>query len=153
MIAAACVVLLTGCATGIHVTYSSDPPGATLYQGGQPMGMTPYTLTYQADETFKKGGCMLLQGTNVKWASGATAAIFSLNACQTVGWRQTYMFVRPDVAGRDVDANFALQLQRNGIMQQQNAVQFQQLQQMLTPPKPVVCNSQPWGFGTRTVCN
>jgi hypothetical protein len=34
--------------------------------------------------------------------------------------------------------NFALQLQRNGMMQQQNALI---LQQMLTPPTPVNCTT------------
>jgi len=141
---------LGGCATRINVTYRSDPPGATLYEEGRPMGMTPYTAWYEPDETFKNGGCRKFKGTSVKWASGATASIASLDACASNGWNQHYTFIRPDVPGRDVDMNFALQLQRNNIMQQQNAIQAMQA---LTPPKPVVCNTVPWGFGTRTVCN
>ena len=140
---------LTGCA-GLRIQYESDPPGATLYQDGQPMGITPYTLTYQPDENFKRGGCMSIRPTLVKWASGATASTGSgLTACKSTGSRQRYMFVRPNVPGRDVDMNFALQLQRNGIMQQQNALM---LQQLLTPPNPVNCTTT-YSFGiANTTC-
>lgn len=136
-------IFLAGCA-GLQIQYQSDPPGATLYQDGQPVGMTPYTLKYQPDEAFRNGGCMLVRPTEVKWASGATASTGgTLRACKSTGVQQTYMFIRPDMPGRDIDMNFALQIQRNGIMQQQNALI---LQQMLTPPKPVNCTTT-YSFG------
>lgn len=117
------VLLITafvaGCATQIRVDYISDPPGATLYDDGRPLGVTPVRLSYPADEAFKGGQCQDLKGTTAVWASGARAEVSSLNACRSVGWIQSYVFVRPDVPGREVDMNFALQLQRNGIMQQQ----------------------------------
>jgi hypothetical protein len=132
------VALLAGCAN-LQVQYQSDPPGATLYQDGQPIGMTPYTLTYQATEAFKNGGCMQIRPTEVKWASGASATTGGpLQACSASGYHQGYVFIRPDIPGRDVDVNFAMQLQRNQIMKQQNAIM---LQRLLAPPKPVNCTT------------
>jgi hypothetical protein len=144
------VALLTGCASQLRITYDSDPRGATLYQNGQPFGTTPVTLNYQADQTFRNGGCMALRGTEVKWASGASASISSLTACSSTGYQQLFTFMRPDVPGRDIDANFALQLQRNRIMQQSNAIQLYNA----TRPAPTVrCSSRQVGFTVQTVCN
>ena len=124
------LVALGGCAQ-LRVTYSSDPPGATLYQDGQPIGYMPYTLTYGSDvtEALKQGQCVGLRGTTAKWASGAEASVSSLTACPAYGLRQTYVFIRPDVPGREIDANFALQLQQGrvnaALMYQQNLIQQQ----------------------------
>lgn len=118
LLLASLALALGGCTT-LHVTYESDPQGATLYQDGQPFGQTPVTLTYQSDAGFQGGGCQSLKGTTVKWASGANASIAFLSACANVGRNQRFVFVRPDGPGREIDANFALQSQRNNIMQQQ----------------------------------
>ena len=101
------LVLLTGCA-GLQVDYVSDPPGATLYEGGKMLGVTPARINYQPDQTFTAGGCMKLNGTELKWASGATVSIDFLSVCKKQGTLQHYVFNRPDVPGRDVDMNYAL---------------------------------------------
>lgn len=113
------VVVLAGCASGLRVVYHADPQGATLYQDGRAMGQTPMELTYQPEQAFKSGGCQQLRGTEVKWASGATAAISSLQVCAHQGWLQHYKFNRPDAPGRDIDLNYALQLERNAILRSQ----------------------------------
>ena len=117
--AIALLALLTGCATGIRVDYGSDPIGATVYEDGRSLGTTPMSVRYEPDETFKRGGCMRTKGTSAVWASGARAQISYLELCASRGMVQNYVYGRPDVPGREIDANFALQLQRNAIMRQQ----------------------------------
>lgn len=144
------ILCVSGCATtSMRVTYLSDPPGATLYQDGRPVGVTPVQLTYQTDEAFKKGGCMTLRGTTVKWASGAVAEVSSLNACSSTGRRQEFMFIRPDVPGRDIDMNYALQRDRNQIMRRQaDAAALNATK----PPKPMNCSSFVTGNVINTHC-
>lgn len=128
-------MIATGCATRIQVDYLSDPPGATLYEAGRPVGVTPMSVTYEPEASFKAGGCQRARGTSVTWASGAKAEIGYLELCNRTGWQQHYIFRRPDVPGRDVDMNYALQRQRNAIMQQQaDALTIK----ALTPPPPPV---------------
>ena len=155
------LMLLTGC-VGLQVDYGSDPPGATLYQDGQVIGVTPARITYEPDQTFSSGGCMNLRGTAVKWASGAAAQISFLSVCKSLGTLQHYVFNRPDVPGRDIDANYALQLQRNGIMRSQadaaNTAATLQIMRALQPPAPafnppVNCRSYRVGNEIRTDCN
>ena len=81
---------LFGCATPIsqiQVQYLSDPPGATLYSQGNVLGVTPATMFYSPDLTFKNGGCIVASGTNVVWASGAKAQLDSLRLCAITGWQ------------------------------------------------------------------
>lgn len=35
------VILISGCANILKITYNSDPPGAILYQGDNQIGYTP----------------------------------------------------------------------------------------------------------------
>ena len=51
----AALLLLGGCSS-LRIQYQSDPPGATLYEDGRPVGLTPFSLKYQPDETFRNGG-------------------------------------------------------------------------------------------------
>lgn len=157
-------MLSAGCASGLRVTYYSDPPGATIYQGAQAMGQAPVTLTYRIEDSFKAGGCQRVQGTNAKWASGATAAIAYLDACSVIGDGQQYVFNRPDMAGREIDMNYALQLERNGILRQQaqaaDTAATIQLMNALNPPRPapafpmpIHCQSYRVGNQVNTNCN
>lgn len=128
------VLMLGACASSLKVTYQSDPPGAALYQGSQMVGYTPYVLEYQVSDDDRKRGAKLLHGTTVKWASGATAQVPSLNADLTrFGLNQQFTFQRPDsYPGRDIDMQFALKLQELAIMRQQaNAQQNQAYWQMV----------------------
>jgi hypothetical protein len=134
LFSAAIAIAGSGCASRIQVDYLSDPPGATLYEEGRPIGVTPVSLYYAPDASFKNGSCQRAKGTSVVWASGVRAEISFLELCPNVGWTQHYWFRRPDVPGRDVDMNFALQMQRNGIMQQQAAAQaLSNMRPPLTP--------------------
>jgi hypothetical protein len=105
----------------LQMTYHSDPEGATLYQGTTRLGYTPITLTYQdVSYIFRAGNCIALQPVQIRWASGAAAAVTNLKGCPAQGYRQQYSILRPTNApGADIDANFAVQLQRNGILEQQ----------------------------------
>lgn len=119
------LLLSTGCATRVNVTYHSDPPGASLYQGSQLMGYCPTTLVYNITPQNRKLGYMLLQGTEVKWVSGATAKIPQLKANLSTGQYQQFTFMRPSgVEGLETDAKFGLEVQKMRLMQQQ--VQAQQ---------------------------
>jgi hypothetical protein len=127
------VFLIAGCATPkysmyMQVTYDSDPSGAVLYQGQQKFGYTPYTLRYQVSEEEKQQGYKILDGTSVRWASGATAEISSLNAdLSRYGASQTFTFQRPDdVPGRQSDVRFSLELDRTRAMQRQATAQEEQ---------------------------
>ena len=119
------VLQLAGCVSivqhPLQMTYHSDPEGATLYQDSTRFGYTPVTLTYQdVSYIFRAGNCLALQPVQIRWASGAAASVSNLKACPAQGYRQQYSILRPTNApGADIDANFALQLQRNGILQQQ----------------------------------
>jgi hypothetical protein len=125
----AAIALLTwGCASKqLAVTYHSDPPGAALYQGDHNFGPTPRTLYYQLTDYDRQAGYKLLQGTAVRWVSGAKAGVSSLRADLRNGTNQVFTFRRPDNApGYDIDANFALQLERNRILAEQAEAQRQQ---------------------------
>lgn len=162
LFALASLLALTGCATtGLSVVYHSDPEGATIYQDGAPVGVTPARLNYVPNASFTGGGCQQLRGLTAKWVSGAQASITSLNACANVGRQQTYTFVRPDIPGRDVDAMYALELQRNAILRQQaqaanSAAAAQWLratQPQYRPPAFVNCNSYQMGTVVQTTCH
>lgn len=121
------LLVLTGCASSLSVTYYSDPPGAVLYQGQQRFGHTPVTLNYQIREEDRKRGYMTLQDPTVRWASGASASIPSLKADLSIGTNQQFTFMRPDnVPGREADVRFALELEKLALMRRQLQAQEDQ---------------------------
>ncbi len=122
------VLLLSGCASKLSVTYYSDPPGAVLYSGGQRLGYSPQTLYYPVSDEAKRDGFVNIPGTKAQWASGATAEIGALNAdLKQYGFLQSFTFQRPDGApGRETDERFALELARTQAMQRHAAAQEQQ---------------------------
>ena len=112
--------LLNGCTTQLALTYVSDPPGAMVYQDQQILGYAPKTLYYKVREEDKKRGQITLQGISVQWASGATAIATSIVADLSKGLSQQFTFIRPaNVAGREADVQFALELERLRLAQQQ----------------------------------
>lgn len=158
-------LLLSGCANNIYVTYDSDPSGAVLYSGNQKYGYTPYTLQYPLLKEDKARGYALLTGASVRWASGATAEISTLRAdINQHGLNHSFTFQRPsNVAGREIDAQFALQLEQTRAMQQQAAAQQQQAatqQQAAAQEKRAqdqqnkmrFCNSTVNGRNIDTIC-
>jgi hypothetical protein len=88
-------IVSSGCARNIKLTYHSDPPGASLYQGSQFMGYCPTTLVYAVSPNTRQTGYMFLKDTEVKWISGATATISKLRANLATGEYQQFTFMRP----------------------------------------------------------
>jgi hypothetical protein len=100
----------------LSVTYFSDPAGATIYANNQQQtfGYAPVKLKYKVSKGFSSGNdCMQLQPVMVRWASGAEASVSMLRVCPQQGGNQQFTLVRPTgVAGRELDVQFALQLQQ-----------------------------------------
>ena len=111
------LIFSSACSNTVRVTYYSDPAGAALYEGEQFFGYTPVSLDYQVKSEMKKTGCAVLRPTAVRWASGAEAAITSMNVCAINGTTQQFTFVRPTgVPGRELDVQFAIEKERNAIL-------------------------------------
>lgn len=113
-------LLLSGCANQLAVTYLSDPPSAAFYNEGKNYGYTPVVLYYEVTEANRQSKSIALQGPNVIWRSGATAGVGRIDIDLAQGYSQAYTFHRPsDVAGRENDERFALQMQprKHGFLQ------------------------------------
>lgn len=157
--------LLSGCASTLRVTYHSDPEGAMLYanQNQQLFGYTPVTLHYKPPQSFLQGrSCWNLQPSMVRWGTGAEASVTGLTVCPQNGLSQQFVFARPtDFPGREIDAQFALQLQQNAALAKQAAAQqtaafwqaysalIQRNQQAL---RTLQCTSQLVGYMVYTSC-
>ena len=111
----------SGCT--LYVTYQSDPQSALVYEGSKQFGYTPIKLQYTPTQEFINGGCMKLRPISVRWASGAEASVNSISVCAANGYNQQLNFVRPNVDGRELDVRFAIEMQRNSILQQQAQAQ------------------------------
>src|SRR6185503_16863093 len=157
---------LSACSRSLTVTYQSDPPGALLYEGGKQWGYAPFALRYEPSAEFLKGGCMLLQPSMVRWASGAGASIPALTACASNGKKQQFVFLRPaEIPGRDLDAQFYVQMQSVAAQQQMADAQrravllafYNQLAQqnrvvIQQQPTPLNCTSMATGYQIQTTC-
>src|SRR3989338_4274059 len=107
----AVMLFLAGCATNqVRVIYYSDPPGATLYEGQRAVGYTPFTLIYNILPEAKNEKSLNVQGAKVIWASGVSTSVDHLILDRGKGSYFHFTFSRPDVPGRELDVNFALQL-------------------------------------------
>ena len=70
------LVVLAGCASGPPVaslTYETDPLGATLYEGGQSIGVAPVTRDYPGDP----GGAVRTPEVTAVWPSGAKTSFWT----------------------------------------------------------------------------
>jgi len=122
------MLLLAGCAGSglfedpntLHVSYACNPEGATLYQDATntALGTCPASFPYPITDQDRARGYMLLKGITAKWVSGAsTSTAHPMTAYLKEGLQQHVRFERPrDVAGYDIDANYALNLQGNRIL-------------------------------------
>lgn len=127
------------------------------------IGYTPITLDYKITWDDIKLGYKVLSGTTVRWTSGATAEISSLNAdIRKYGLTQQFTFQRPSsYPGREIDVNFALEQQRLNIMQQQAQAQRDQaawqmintMSQQQYYKKPINCTSFLIGNIVNTDCH
>lgn len=129
-------LLCLGACAGPAVVVVSDPPGATLIQRGAVLGRAPWPG--KAPDR-----CQDFAPIEAVWPSGARASTGPLWICPTSG---DIMIRRPDVPGRTIDENFALQREM-GAMQAQaarDAAAAQMGVQLLTTPAyrpPVNCTS------------
>lgn len=157
------ILFISGCASNtLNVAYYSDPPGAILYQGNQRFGYAPTVLQYHVTDEDRKRGYKMLQGTSVRWTSGATASIPSLRADLSIGLNQQFTFLRPaDYPGREADERFALEIEKLNAMRRQSEAQEAQAAAQLfgglgaARPNPVKnCVSTPSGLGgsVNTTC-
>ena len=74
---AAVVAILAGCATsppGAKLTYETSPAGATLYEGGQALGVAPQMRAYPGDG---KGGQIRTPEVTAVWPSGAKTTFWT----------------------------------------------------------------------------
>lgn len=71
-------VALGGCATptptSVMLTYQTQPEGATLYEGGQAIGVAPVTRTYPGDGT---SGSLRTPLVTAVWPSGAKESFYT----------------------------------------------------------------------------
>ena len=95
--------------TKITVTFLSDPPGASIYQNGQQLGVAPALITYKAPGRFQE--CMLTLPVKVRWVSGAEVDTPQIQLCPAQGKRQQFTVFRPKgVDGIEVDVQYAIAL-------------------------------------------
>ena len=76
-VAFATTLILGGCATeprGAKLTYETSPLGATLYEGGQPIGIAPQTRSYAATDA---NGQIRTPEVTAVWPSGAKASFWT----------------------------------------------------------------------------
>ena len=154
-------------ADSLKLVVVTDPAGATLYanDSGQLMGYAPFELKYELPRGFfKDGRCTTLQGLKVRWASGAEASINGLQACAQSGKRQQFVFVRPDVPGRAIDAEFALRLEELALARESARAersrriaeiwsQYAERQRAIAESyRPVTCTSNLIGSTVYTTC-
>jgi hypothetical protein len=70
---------LAGCATApptdVMLTYETKPEGATLFEGGQSLGVAPVTRTYKGDG---KTPTITTPEVTAVWPSGAKTTFFTL---------------------------------------------------------------------------
>ena len=74
---AAAIAVLAGCATtapGAKLTYETSPAGATLFEGGQSLGIAPQMRSYPGDD---KGGQIRTPEVTAVWPSGAKTTFWT----------------------------------------------------------------------------
>jgi hypothetical protein len=92
---AAVATLLPGCATpepGARLTYQTSPAGATLYEGGQAIGVAPVMRHYGPAPD---GGQIRTPEVTAVWPSGAKATFWTF---LKVGDDNVTTIARPDKA-------------------------------------------------------
>ena len=75
--AIAAVAVLASCATepqGAKLTYETSPPGATIYEGGQPLGIAPVTKSYPSAG---EGAQIRTSEVTALWPSGAKTTFWT----------------------------------------------------------------------------
>lgn len=104
------IPLLVGCTKSLQMTYKSDPQSATLYQSGLNHGRMPKTLVYDISKEDEEKGYKEIEAVSARWISGATATAPKLKILINDQRKYEYTFVRPNVPGAKIDAEFAREM-------------------------------------------
>jgi len=125
----------------MFMTFKCDPIGATIYQiDNVKLGSCPVRLQYKITDQDRERGYLILRGVTAIWVSGASLTVNPINAHLSVGREQQLVLDRPrSLPNYEVDANYALNLERNRILQEQAEAQETQaiigaISPMLTRP-------------------
>ena len=122
------LLFLAGCASNqLQLTIYSDPPGATIYQGGNVLGYAPLKVRVNAPQYDQGSPIIKVSDAKAVWASGVSRGLQYIALDRSKYRNFQFTFNRPDVPGREIDVNFALQLERNQILQQQAQAQKDQV--------------------------
>jgi hypothetical protein len=102
------VLILSGCSSKYPITFDSNPQGASLICSNNNYGYTPVTL-YMSEEKYRETPSHMHE-CSANWVSGATKnyGLFSYTEFPD-GVTQTLQ--RPNIAGYEKDAQFALEVQ------------------------------------------
>jgi len=97
------LILLAGCQLG--VIYSSDPPGASLYQGNVGFGQMPVNVNYRVtlNGPFMTTGCMTLQPVIAIWPDGSRKEVSNITACKQNGYSQAVLIKRDPASKSSID--------------------------------------------------
>lgn len=162
VVCAGCFSAFPGMYSPLHMTYAADVPGAMIYQGSQLLGYAPIEVIYRWQKAaLDQNQCMQLQPIEARWASGASAGVRGMKACVAGTYIQQKLFLRPNVPGRELDIQFAMQLQQTAALEaaaaaQERASLFSALAQQSAAAaqsrKIMNCSSQETNGVIHTVC-
>ncbi len=121
------LLMLTACAgigvdpNTLYVDYICTPQGATLYElNTTNLGICPGTVHYAVTDRDRQNGYVALKGITAHWVSGASSSVGQITAYLKNGLHQNFRFERPrNIPGYDVDANYALNLEKNRLLRAQ----------------------------------
>jgi len=116
------ILLLSGCASQVDVTYNCDPVGAKLVEAHTgKIFDCPTTLAYSVSSQDFGRGYAVVDGLIAIWVSGAKTRVKKIRINLTPGTNQEFTFQRNPLAPNAyLDAKYALQIQT--VQNQKNLV-------------------------------
>ena len=153
------VLFLAGCATPLQqnqtrITFSSNPPGATISSGSELRGVAPFAIIWTLDK-FHNNVSGPITAT---WVSGATVFV---TMRLTAGQEGSYTINRPaGVAGLEQDVQWAIHIEQqksardaaNGAALAASLQSFSNGLQTYKAPTSVNCSSYNIGNTVQTNC-
>jgi hypothetical protein len=133
------ILLVSGCASKLSITYYSEPSGAALYgDDSVKLGTCPVTLQYTLTVLDRSHGYVYIKGVTAFWVSGVTTSLASFRADLSNGDKQQLTFQRPrNAPGYDTDTAHASELERNPApAQQESDKRFASFQYALKNSQP-----------------
>ena len=97
----------------LEVTYCSDPPGASISEGEEYLGVAPVTLLYPVDEQELADGVRRVPNITARWISGAETTTKDNKITLKGSLSATRSLVRPmNMPDREADIAYSLELDR-----------------------------------------